>query len=121
MRAQAVVIGGWTEGAGSRQGSIGALLLGIPSTDGLRFVGKVGTGFSAEDRDFLMRLLRPDVRKTSPFVPAADVKESSAHFVRPRHVGEVGFSEWTAAGHLRHPTWRGLRDDTAPADVVVES
>jgi len=121
VRAQAVVIGGWTEGAGSRQGSIGALLLGIPSTDGLRFVGKVGTGFSAEDRDFLMRLLRPDVRKTSPFVPAADVKESSAHFVRPRHVGEVGFSEWTAAGHLRHPTWRGLRDDTAPADVVVES
>jgi bifunctional non-homologous end joining protein LigD len=49
------------------------------------------------------------------------VKEPSAHFVRPRHVGEVGFSEWTAAGHLRHPTWRGLRDDTAPADVVVES
>ena len=120
VRAQAVVIGGWTEGAGSRQGSIGALLLGIPSTDGLRFVGKVGTGFSAEDRDFLMRLLRPDVRKTSPFVPAADVKESSAHFVRPRHVGEVGFSEWTAAGHLRHPTWRGLRDDKVPTDVVVE-
>jgi bifunctional non-homologous end joining protein LigD len=121
VRAQAVVIGGWTEGAGSRQGSIGALLLGIPSADGLRFVGKVGTGFSADDRESLMRLLRPDARKTSPFVPAADVKEPSAHFVRPRRVGEVGFSEWTAAGHLRHPTWRGLRDDTAPADVVVES
>jgi bifunctional non-homologous end joining protein LigD len=49
------------------------------------------------------------------------VKEPSAHFVRPRHVGEVGFSEWTAAGRLRHPTWRGLRDDKVPTDVVVES
>ena len=68
-----------------------------------------------------MQLLRPDARKKSPFVPAADVKDPSAHFVRPRHVGEVGFSEWTAAGHLRHPTWRGLRDDKGPADVVVEA
>jgi bifunctional non-homologous end joining protein LigD len=121
VRTQEVVIGGWTEGAGSRQGSMGALLLGIPSTDGLRFVGKVGTGFSAHDRQSLMELLRPDARKTSPFVPASEVKEPSAHFVRPRHVGEVRFGEWTAAGHLRHPTWRGLRDDKTPADVVVES
>ena len=108
-------------GRGKSAGSIGALLLGIPSTDGLRFVGKVGTGFSAGDREHLMQLLRPDARKKNPFVPAADVKDLSAHFVRPRHVGEVGFSEWTAAGHLRHPTWRGLRDDKGPADVVVEA
>jgi bifunctional non-homologous end joining protein LigD len=120
VRTQEVVIGGWTEGAGSRQGSMGALLLGIPSTDGLRFVGKVGTGFSAADRQLLMELLRPDARKRSPFVPATEAKEPSAHFVRPRHVGEVRFSEWTAAGHLRHPTWRGLREDKVPADVIVE-
>jgi len=121
VRTQEVVIGGWTEGAGSRQGSMGALLLGIPSTDGLRFVGKVGTGFSAPDRQLLMELLRPDARKRSPFMPATEVKGPSVHFVRPRHVGEVRFSEWTAAGHLRHPTWRGLRDDKVPTDVVVES
>jgi bifunctional non-homologous end joining protein LigD len=121
VRTQEVVIGGWTEGAGSRQGSMGALLLGIPSSDGLRFVGKVGTGFSAAARQSLVELLRRDTRKRSPFVPATDVKEPSAHFVRPRHVGEVGFSEWTAAGRLRHPTWRGLRDDKVPTDVVVES
>jgi bifunctional non-homologous end joining protein LigD len=121
VRTQEVVIGGWTEGAGSRQGSIGALLLGIPLEDGLRFVGKVGTGFSAEDRQFLMELLRPDARKRSPFVPPSDVKEPSAHFVRPQYVGEVLFSEWTTAGHLRHPAWRGLRDDKAPSDVVVEA
>jgi bifunctional non-homologous end joining protein LigD len=84
-------------------------------------VGKVGTGFSAGDRQFLMDLLQPDARKTSPFAPASAVKEPSAHFVRPRYVGEVRFSEWTTAGHLRHPAWRGLRDDKSPADVVVES
>jgi bifunctional non-homologous end joining protein LigD len=121
VRTQEVVIGGWTEGAGSRLGSIGALLLGIPSTGGLRYVGKVGTGFSAGDRRFLMELLGPDSRKKSPFTPPSDVNEPSAHFVRPRLVGEVRFSEWTAAGHLRHPVWRGLRDDKAPTDVVVEA
>jgi bifunctional non-homologous end joining protein LigD len=84
-------------------------------------VGKVGTGFSAGDRRFLMELLGPDSRKKSPFTPPSDVNEPSAHFVRPRLVGEVRFSEWTAAGHLRHPVWRGLRDDKAPTDVVVEA
>src|ERR1019366_79216 len=64
VRTQEVVIGGWTEGAGSRQGSIGALLMGIPGAKGLRYVGKVGTGFSDSDRDSLMALLRPAVRKT---------------------------------------------------------
>jgi len=121
VRTQEVVIGGWTDGAGSRQGSIGALLMGIPVAKGLRYVGKVGTGFSDSDRDSLLTLLRPLARRTSPFVPTDDVKERAAHFVRPLHVGEVRFGEWTAAGRLRHPAWRGLRSDKTPADVVVET
>jgi bifunctional non-homologous end joining protein LigD len=121
VRTQEVIIGGWTEGAGSRVGGIGALLLGIPSEEGLRYVGKVGTGFSDRDRESLMDLLRPSARKTSPFVSASDVKERTPHFVRPLLVGEVRFSEWTQAGRLRHPAWRGLRSDKAPGDVVVES
>jgi bifunctional non-homologous end joining protein LigD len=121
VRTQEVVIGGWTEGAGSRVGSIGALLLGLPAGEGLRYVGKVGTGFSDRDRESLMDLLRPSVRKTSPFVPASDVKERTPHFVSPLLVGEVRFSEWTQAGRLRHPAWRGLRSDKSPGDVVVES
>jgi bifunctional non-homologous end joining protein LigD len=121
VRTQEVVIGGWTEGEGSRSGSIGALLLGIPTPDGLRYVGKVGTGFSDDDRDALSELFRRAARKTSPFLPVADLKERAAHFVRPIHVGEVRFSEWTSAGRLRHPSWRGLREDKQPADVVVES
>jgi len=120
VRTQEVVIGGWTDGAGNRAGSIGALLLGIPAAGGLRYVGKVGTGFGDQDRDALMDLLRRAARKTSPFVPASDVKERDPHFVKPGQVGEVRFSEWTDAGRLRHPTWRGLRSDKAPADIVVE-
>jgi bifunctional non-homologous end joining protein LigD len=95
--------------------------MGIPVAKGLRYVGKVGTGFSDSDRDSLLTLLRPLARRTSPFVPTDDVKERAAHFVRPLHVGEVRFGEWTAAGRLRHPAWRGLRSDKTPADVVVET
>jgi bifunctional non-homologous end joining protein LigD len=120
VRTQEVVIGGWTDGTGNRKGSIGALLLGIPSSEGLRYVGKVGTGFGTRDRATLLDLLGPLRRKTSPFVPPSDVTETAAHFVRPVHVGEVRFSEWTDAGRLRHPAWRGLREDKTPRDVVVE-
>jgi bifunctional non-homologous end joining protein LigD len=121
VRTQEVVIGGWTEGSGSRVGSIGALLLGLPSDEGLRFVGKVGTGFSADDREELSALLRPVARKTSPFLASTEVMDRSAHYVRPSYVGEVRFSEWTTAGRLRHPSWRGLRPDKEPSEVVVES
>jgi bifunctional non-homologous end joining protein LigD len=120
VRTQEVVLGGWTDGAGSRAGSIGALLLGIPAADGLRYVGKVGTGFGDRDRDVLLELFRPLARTTNPFTPASDVKEREPHFLEPVHVGEVRFSEWTAAGRLRHPTWRGLRPDKAASDVVIE-
>jgi bifunctional non-homologous end joining protein LigD len=120
-RTQEVVVGGWTEGSGNRTGSIGALFLGIPVQGGLRYVGKVGTGFSDEDRAQLMRLFGHSERKRSPFVPSSGVIESGPHhFVRPIHVGEVRFSEWTSAGRLRHPTWQGIRSDKGPEDVTVE-
>jgi bifunctional non-homologous end joining protein LigD len=121
QRTQEVVIGGWTEGSGSRSGSIGALLLGIPDGKGLHFVGKVGTGFSAQDRRELMELLARIGTEKNPFSPPSGVSEPAPHhYVRPEHVGEVQFSEWTTARRLRHPTWRGLRLDKTPAEVVVE-
>jgi bifunctional non-homologous end joining protein LigD len=119
-RMQEVVIGGWTDGAGNLKGTMGALLLGMPSPDGLRFVGKVGTGFTDRDRDSLVALLRRTARKTSPFVTGTDVEDPAPHFVRPALVGEVRYAEWTGTGRLRHPVWRGLRADKLPEDVVVE-
>ena len=117
-RTQEVVIGGWTDGQGERRGSLGALLLGIPADAGLRYVGKVGTGFSADARRALLSDLAPLATSESPFLPTLPAAEHTAHFVRPELVGEVEFSEWTPAGRLRHPTWKGVRRDKAAADVV---
>ncbi|HUC04482.1 MAG TPA: non-homologous end-joining DNA ligase [Acidimicrobiales bacterium] len=121
FRTQEVVIGGWTPGAGARVGTIGALLVGIPSASGLRYAGKVGTGFSDRDLQELTTMLTPLGQDESPFTPASDVRERAPHYVRPLHVGEVQFGEWTSAGRLRHPSWRGLRPDKSPEDVGRES
>ncbi len=122
VRTQEVVIGGWTEGSGNREGDLGALLLGIPEGKGLRFVGKVGTGFDTAERALLLTMLAKVTRATSPFVPASAVREPNPHhFVRPVYVGEVGFGEWTSGGILRHARWRGLRLDKDPKDVIIES
>jgi bifunctional non-homologous end joining protein LigD len=121
FRTQEVVIGGWTEGRGARDGSLGALLLGIPGDEGLRYVGKVGTGFSERARRDLLADLGPLSVTRSPFEAPLPARETAnAHFVRPELVGEVAYGEWTPAGRLRHPTWRGLRPDKKPKEVVVE-
>lgn len=121
FRTQEVVIGGWTEGRGERDGSLGALLLGIPRDDGLRYVGKVGTGFSERARQDLLQDLASLSVNTSPFSSPLPARETSgAHFVRPVLVGEVAYGEWTPAQRLRHPTWRGLRPDKKPEQVVKE-
>lgn len=121
FRAQEVVIGGWTDGKGERNGGLGALLLGVPAPDGLRYVGKVGTGFNDRARDDLLKKFRSLATKKSPFVGPLPARETAnAHFLRPSLVGEVAYGEWTPAGRLRHPTWRGLRADKKPDQVVVE-
>jgi bifunctional non-homologous end joining protein LigD len=121
FRTQEVVIGGWTEGRGERRGSLGALLLGVPHGGGLRYVGKVGTGFDADARRDLLEDLRSLSTEDSPFASPLPPREvAGAHFVRPALVGEVEFGEWTTAGRLRHPVWRGVRPDKAPDDVVVQ-
>jgi bifunctional non-homologous end joining protein LigD len=118
--AQEVVVGGWKPGSGRRAGGVGSLLLGVPGPDGLEYVGKVGTGLSDRDLDEIGRVLARLERQTSPFVdvPRPDARE--AHWVTPRRVGEVEFSEWTGDGRLRHPSWRGWRPDKDPSDVVRE-
>jgi len=120
IRSQAVVVGGWRPGQGRRAGGIGSLLFGVPDDEGrLVYAGHVGTGFTDRDLTDLKRMLT--ARKTSPFhgTLPRDVTRD-AHWVEPDLVGEVAFAVWTADGRLRHPAWRGVRDDLEPDDVVVE-
>ncbi len=117
VNAQEVVIVGWKPGNGRRSGGIGSLLLAVNDTSGqLRYVGNVGTGFSAATLDSLQASLSR-LRTEKPTV-AADVGE--VVWVAPELVGEVSFTEWTGDGRLRHPSWRGLRPDKAPREVVRE-
>lgn len=118
--SQEVVVGGWRPGNGSRNEGIGSLLLGIPEQGGLRYIGRVGTGFSDKTLLDAHARLAARARKTSPFieVPASVARE--AHWVRPDLVAEVEFAEWTAGGRLRQPSWRGWRTDKNPSDVTRE-
>jgi bifunctional non-homologous end joining protein LigD len=116
VATQDVVIGGYTIGDGSRAGSFGALLVGVPTeAGGLAFAGRVGSGF--DDRalaDMVLRLaaLRTDRNPFGETLPRAE--EAHAVFVEPRMVGEVRYQQWTRDGRLRAPVWRGLRQDVSP-------
>ncbi|HMD56645.1 MAG TPA: DNA ligase D [Solirubrobacteraceae bacterium] len=118
---QEFVVGGWLPGKGRRRESIGALLLGVHERDGsLRYVGRVGSGLADQELQHLQRLLSKLERPDSPFgVGAAPPRE--AVYCDPRLVVEVRFTEWTAGGNLRHPTYLGLREDKAPEEVVREA
>lgn len=120
FKTQAVVVGGWRPGQGRRSGTIGSLLVGVPDAEGrLVFVGHVGTGFSDSDLRDLQRMLT--ARRTAPFEgPLPREVTRDAQWVEPDLVGEVAYAVRTADNRLRHPAWRGVRDDLEPDDVVVE-
>jgi bifunctional non-homologous end joining protein LigD len=114
---QELVIGGFTAPQGSRT-ELGALLLGHFEDGRLRYAGKVGTGFTRATLRDLAERLEPLRRDDSPF--ADDVRERHVTWVEPRLVAQIGFSEWTRDGRLRHPRFLGLRDDKAAEEVVRE-
>jgi DNA ligase D-like protein (predicted ligase) len=115
---QEVVIGGWTAPQGARTG-LGALLVGVHDTSGLRYVGRVGTGFSeAVLRDLTVRLEARE-RPTSPFA-TGDPPTRGVRWCDPDLVAQVGFTEWTTGGKLRHPRFVGLRHDKPAAEVTRE-
>jgi bifunctional non-homologous end joining protein LigD len=114
---QELVVGGYTAPKGSRT-DLGALLLGYYAGGELRYAGKVGTGFTQATLRDLAARLAPLRRDTSPF--ADEVRDRSATWVEPRLVAQIGFSEWTRDGRLRHPRFLGLREDKAASEVVRE-
>ena len=120
-KRQEFVIGGFTDPEGAREG-IGALLVGVHDGDRLVFAGKVGTGFTARvARDLRTALNRIEV-PAPPFTPPPPGwLGRNAHWVKPRLVGEVEFTEWTDDGKIRHPSFQGLRRDKQPASVIREA
>lgn len=120
-KTQEVVIGGWRAGEGGRSSGIGALLMGIPAAGGLHFAGRVGTGFTERDLTNLKKTLAPLRSDQSPFDESLPTRDASGvTFVKPVLVGEVRYSEWTADNRLRQTSWRGLRPDKKPSEVVRE-
>ncbi len=114
---QELVIGGYTAPRGSRT-DLGALLLGHFAGGRLRYAGKVGTGFTQATLRDLAARLAPLRRDDSPFADAPRLRDAT--WVEPRLVAQVGFTEWTRDGRLRHPRFLGLRDDKAAEEVVRE-
>ncbi|HEY9180956.1 MAG TPA: non-homologous end-joining DNA ligase [Candidatus Baltobacteraceae bacterium] len=115
---QECVIGGFTEPRGSRTG-FGALLLGLYDGKQLQYVGHVGTGFNTKLLASMTKDLKAIERKTSPFANRVD-SNTKPHWVEPKLVAQVRFTEWTRDGYLRQPAFLGLRLDKKPAECIRE-
>ncbi|MGI8610284.1 MAG: hypothetical protein ACR2MY_13860 [Candidatus Dormibacteria bacterium] len=119
---QELVIVGSTPGEGARAGHVGALLVAYYDRRGpggrLVYAGRVGTGFTASTLQMLRQRLAPLRRETAPLEVGRPPKD--VEYIEPDLVCEVEFTEWTRDGTLRHPSFKGLRDDKKPRDVVRE-
>jgi len=116
---QEMVIAGYTEPKGARAG-FGALLLGYYEEGKLRYAGRVGTGFDDAFLESFHRKMERKERKTTPFASFED-DDDEIHWIAPVFVGEIGFTEWTRDGCLRHPRFIGLRHDKKPEEVKREA
>jgi len=115
---QEFVIVGYTDPMGQRAG-IGALLVGVYEKGKLKYAGKVGTGFDTRTLKDLQKKLSAIERSATPCT-ADSLPKKQVHWVEPKLVAQIGFTEWTEAGKLRHPRFLGLRTDKNPKDVVRE-
>jgi bifunctional non-homologous end joining protein LigD len=117
VRRADVVVGGWVAGEGGRSGRLGALAVGWYDDAGaLHYGGRVGSGFTEAELKRVGRLLEPLARDTSPFT-AGPKPPKEVHFVEPELVATADYGDITETGTLRHPRYKGLRDDLDPRDV----
>jgi bifunctional non-homologous end joining protein LigD len=121
--SQEVVVVGYTKGQGRRSHSFGALVVAVHEAGGLRWAGNVGTGYSDDEIERLLRLLRPLELKTTPLAEEPKmprVRRGEVVWVEPKLVAQVEFVEWTHDGRLRAPVYLGLREDKTPEEVRRE-
>lgn len=117
IQRQEFVVAGWLPSDKSR--AFRSLILAVNENGALRYAGKVGTGFDTMELQRLLEVMRP-LEQDSPTVKAPRAEVRDAHWLRPRLVAEIAFTEMTNEGTLRHPSYLGLRDDKRPEAVVVE-
>jgi bifunctional non-homologous end joining protein LigD len=121
---QEFVIAGYTKGKGRREKRLGSLVLAVNRAGDLHYVGNCGTGFTEDEIDRLMEKLRL-LERPSPPLPAVPkmprVRKGDVTWVEPRLVCEVEFVEWTHDGHLRAPSYQGLREDKDAEEVREET
>ena len=129
IHEQEFVIGGYTPPEGTRS-YFGALLVGYYEKKEFRFAGKVGTGFNAALLKSLHRKMEALSRESCPFAGMPGTTRSrwskhigsaeNLHWVEPRIVCQLKFTEWTRDGKLRHPVFLGVREDKEAREVVRE-
>lgn len=113
-----VVIGGFRYGREGNSKGLGSVIVGLPEATGLRYVGRVGTGWTQAQAAEILAELKPLTISRCPFLGGIDAPvTSSANWVLPKLVADVQFMNWTSTGHLRHPSWRGIRRDKLPGDL----
>ena len=118
IKRQEFVIVGWMPSDKSR--AFRSLILGIHDDGKLRYAGKVGTGFDTAELLRLMEIMAPFEQKAATVeAPRAEVR--GAHWLRPKLVAEIAYTEMTNEGTLRHPSYLGLREDKKPEAVVLET
>lgn len=114
------IICGYTESASG--GSLfGSLILGMYTDEKLTYVGNCGSGFSASEQKRLLERFQGLEQKENPFREKINLKGRSPNWVRPQLVCEVKFTEWTKGGHMRHPVYKGLRQDKEVAEVAPQA
>jgi bifunctional non-homologous end joining protein LigD len=111
-----VVVAGWMPGEGNRSGRLGALVVGFYEDQRLLYAGRAGSGFTEGELKRVQALLEPLARADSPF-DGGPKPAKEARFVEPRLVASVEYTDMTREGTLRHPVFKGLRDDIDPEDV----
>lgn len=117
IQRQEFVVVGWLPSDKSR--AFRSLILAVNDNGALRYAGKVGTGFDTMELQRLLEVMKP-LEQDNPTVKAPRAEVRDAHWLRPRLVAEIAFTEMTNEGTLRHPSYLGLRDDKRPEAVVVE-
>lgn len=121
LLAQEFVVAGWVEGGGGRRGGLGSLVLAVNTGRGdLVYCGRVGTGLTGAERERLASALGALATDASPLAGDGP-RVAGLHWVSPAIVVEVAFTEWTSAGVLRHPSYRGRRLDKDPSEVTRET